>query len=552
MSARPCVGRWRACASLSSWRQHSPVQAVRASQRTAAHGNPWTIPGVLRWGEYAEPDTLNPMLSSLQVPVEISLLWAGYLFDWNDRNQFVPDLATEVPTTENGGISPDGKTITYHLRRGVRWQDGAPFGAEDVIFSWHSVMNPKNNVPNRQGYELISSIEKIDDFTIVVHLRRAYAPFTATFFTMSAFTYPVLPAHLLAKLDNINQAAFNTIPIGTGPFKVAEYRRGQYLKLVANPRYWRGPPKLKEIILTFVGDQNTLITQLRTHELDFATNLSLSLVPDLLDIPGTRVYGIPFTYFTYIGFNTGVAPLDDIRVRRALAFATDRRAIVANVTHGYALAADSDQPPFSWAHAPRLENASYDTTASTRLLDAAGWRMGRDGFRSKAGRRLDLVVVSTAGSTIYRSVEQMLQSQWKAAGVNLIVKNSPDSINYAPAADNGIFASGKFDLMVEGWFNGVDPDDSGMFTCNQASPIGDNYYRFCDPRVDAAERVALSSNREPTRRAAYATVQRVLVEDRPVIFLWFAKRVDVANSDLTGYRAAHAVTTLWNAWEWSI
>jgi peptide/nickel transport system substrate-binding protein len=521
-------------------------------QPGASAGNPWTRPGVLRWGEYTEPDTLNPLLSSLQVTVEESMLWAGYLFEYDDRNEFVPELATRMPTLENGGISADGLRITYHLRPGVRWQDGAPFGADDVIFTWHAVMNPRNDVPGRSGYDLITAIDKLDDHTIVVHLSRPYAPFTATFFTMAAFAYPVLPVHLLGRMSDINRATFNSMPIGTGPFRVVDYRHGQFLKLVANASYWRGPPRLKEIYISFVGDQNTLLTQLRTHEIDLVTNVSLSRVPDLGQIDGITVHGIPFTYFIYVGFNTQAGALSDVRVRRALALATDKRTIVADVTHGYALPADSDQPPFSWAYSPPVEKETFDPRAAGALLDAAGWRIGPDGYRHRGGARLDLVVASTAGATSYRSVEELLQQQWRRVGVQLTIKDAPDSVLYAPAADGGVFARGSFDVMVQGWFNGVDPDDSEMLTCGQRAPVGDNYTRLCDPRLDSAELRALATYRLADRKKDYAEIQRLVTEDRPMLFLWFAKRVDVANTDLRGYRPAHAVTTLWNTWEWSI
>jgi len=536
-----------ACATLG------PIACTHVtSQSNIPSRHLWTQPGLLRWGEYTEPDTLNPVLSSLQVTVEESMLWAGYLFEYDDKNEYVPDLATEMPTLQNGGISRDGLTITYYLRPGVRWQDGAPFGADDVIFSWHAVMNPRNNVQGRAGYDLIRRIDHVDDHTVAVHLSRPFAPFTATFFTMAALTYPVLPKHLLGNLPDINRASYNSMPIGTGPFRVVDYHHGQYLRLDANPLYWRGPPKLKEVYITYVGDQNTLLTQLRTHEIDMVANVSLSRVPDLAGIDGVAVHGIPFTYFTYIGFNTEAAGLRDVLVRRALTLATDRERITKDVTHGYALDADSDQPPFLWAHAVALKQPSFDPAAAMHLLDAAGWRLAGDGYRYKNGNKLELVMASTVGSAAYITTEQILQEEWRRVGVSTIIKNAPDSVLYAPASDHGVFASGTFDVMVNGWFNGVDPDDSQFFMCDQRPPAGDNYRRLCDPRVDAAERRALNSNDREVRRRAYAEIQRYVTEDRSEIFLWFAKRVDVVNTDLKGYKPAHAVTTLWNTWEWSI
>lgn len=514
--------------------------------------NPWTHPGVLRWGMDGEPDNLNPMLSSLQVTVDLSMLWAGYLFNYNDRNEFEPELATVVPTQQNGGISRDGLSITYRLRSGVRWQDGVPFTADDVIYSWRQVLNPKNNVPSRLGYDDVKTIDRVDDRTIVVRLKKPYAPFVATFFTMSALTYPVLPKHLLERYGDLNHVGYNSMPVGTGPFKVVEYSHGEDLRLLANPSYWRGPPKLHEVYLTFVPDQNTLVNEVRSHEVDLVTNLSLTRAPDVKGIDGTQIYAIPFTYFVYLGFNTGSGPASDSRVRRALALGIDRRALLAEVTHGYSLPADSDQPPFLWAHASGLPVLEYDPAAAAKLLDDSGWRTSADGYRYRSGRRLDLVMASSAGSATYKTAEQIIQAHWRALGVNLTVKNLPDSVLYAPESAGGVLAGGKFDVYLNGWFNGVDPDDSPMFECSQVPPLGDNYTRFCDPVIDRAETVALTAYARQDRKRAYDQIQRELAEKTPALFLWFAKRVDVANSDLKGYKPAHAVTTFWNSWQWSI
>jgi len=160
------------------------VACTRVAVRTETGRHPWTIPHVLRITRSSEPDSLNPIVGFEQTDVDISMFWAGYLFNRSDENRFVPELATVVPTTANGGISPDGRTIVYHLRPQVKWQDGAPFGADDIIFSYRSVMNPRNAAPSRSGYERISRIDKVDDHTIAVHLTHPWAHFVDTFFTL--------------------------------------------------------------------------------------------------------------------------------------------------------------------------------------------------------------------------------------------------------------------------------------------------------------------------------------------------------------------------------
>ena len=302
------------------------------------------------------------------------MLWSGYLFNWNDRNEWVPELATEVPSLANGGISKDGLTIAYRLRPGVTWQDGVAFTADDVIFTYEQVMNPRNNVGSRTGYDLITHIQKLDDHTIAVRLRRPYAPFVATFFTMSGSPYSILPKHLLAGLSDLNHAAYNNLPIGTGPFRIVEWHKGSLIRFVANPHYWRGPPRLRAIEYHIIPDDNTILTQLRTHEIDIEYAASQSQAPSLRTIPGTTFALNPFTSFAMLAYNVKDPTLSDVRVRRALAFATDRRAILEKVAHGVPMPADSDQPPWLWAYNPAVARYPFDLSQAGALLDGAGLR----------------------------------------------------------------------------------------------------------------------------------------------------------------------------------
>ena len=515
-------------------------------------GNPWTHHGVLRIGEIFDPDNLNPVLGQQQVDVDLSMLWAGYLFNWSNDNQWVPELATVVPSTENGGISKDGLTITYHLRPGVRWQDGAPFGADDVIFTWHAIMNPDNNIPSRLGYDDIARIDKVDDHTIVVHLHKAYAPFVASFLTMSGTPYAVLPKHLLGGMHDINRAAYNNLPIGTGPFRIVEYRKASIIKFVANPSYWRGPPKLNAIEYHIIPDENTIQTQLASHELDFEYAAPQSQEPTLATIPGLRVTLTPFTSFAMIGLNNQSAILHDARVRRALAYATDKHEIIAKLAHGIPIEADSDQPPWLWAHNGSVVRYPYDTSKAVALLDAAGWRPGPDGIRTRNGVRLTLQAASTAGDTISRAVLALLEQQWKAAGVELTIKNYPTSLLMAAMQVGGILQNGKYDISLFSWINGVDPDDSAFTMCDQWPPQGQNNFRYCDAQLDAAERVALTHYDRATRKEAYDRIQALLAQDEPFIVIWFNRRVSALNTDFKNYKPAHAVTQFWNSWEWEI
>jgi peptide/nickel transport system substrate-binding protein len=517
-----------------------------------AAGNPHTIPGVLRWGLANEPDTLNPLISTSQISVDISMLWAGYLFNWNDLNQWVPELGERVPTLANGDIAPNGLSIVYHLRRGVKWQDGAPFGADDVIYSWQQVMNPHNFVGTRLGYDDIVSIDKRDDATIVVHLRKPFAPFIASFFAMSGTPIPILPKHLLDKYPDLNHVDYNRTPIGTGPFRVVSYEKGRLIRLVANPSYWRGAPTLKEIQISIVPDQNTLLTQLKTGEIDFQYRAPSSQAPSLANIPGTHRYLTPFDQYSQIYLNNQSPILGDVRVRRALAYAVDKKRICAEALHGVYTPADSDQPSFSWAYEPDVVRYPFDIAKANATLDQAGWTMGADGVRVKSGTRLALTITIPTGSVVSTTISAILQEEWRAIGADITIKGVVSPIFFASAGEGGTLQAGKFDVALGSWINGVDPDDSTQYMCGQWPPNGQNVNRFCSAQLDAAEQIALSSFDQNVRKRAYSTVQKIIAQQLPSIIVGFADQQDVANVDFAGYRPAHAATTLWNTWEWSI
>jgi peptide/nickel transport system substrate-binding protein len=512
----------------------------------------WTIPGVLRIAGREDPDNLNILLGTETVDSDLSMFFGGYLFNLNDRNELEPELATRVPTQANGDISRDGLAITYRLRRGVAWQDGAPFTADDVIFTWHAMLNPRNLIVSRFGYDIVRSIDKRGPYTVVIHLRRRFSPFVATFFTMANHSNFILPAHLLAKYPDINRVPYNDRPIGTGPFRIESYEKGSKLVFVANPHYWRGPPKLRRIEWSIVGSDNTMLTLLRSHQIDMFYRAPETMAESLRNIPGTRVSLSPFTRFADIGFNASAPQLRDVRVRQAIAYATDKNALVHKVTHDVDVAGDTDQPPFFWAYDPHARHYAYDPAEARRLLDSAGWRVGPNGIREKDGVPLHLTLVSFTGSGTAQATEELLESQWRQAGIDTGIKNYPSGQLYATRGMGGIEQSGKFDAVFENWANGSDPDDSILVTCAMEPPAGWNIYDFCDARLDAAERIALTSYSRGVRKAAYATVQEIASEELPFMVLWYQRQLDVVSTALKNYRPAHAVTPFWNTWQWEM
>src|SRR6202011_3233841 len=224
----------------------------------------------------------------------------------------------------NGGISADGKTITYHMRRAPKGAGGVPFTGEDVRFSADVVRNPANNEITHVGFDLIDRVDAPDPYTVVFRLKRPHAGFYVNFFG-SAFAQPcILPKHLLGGEKTINEAAYNALPVGIGPFKYASWKRSDSVELVPDPLYFGRKPKLQRVIFKIVPDRNTVMTQLTTHEIDMWALLPAAYYDRARVVPGIKTIRQASYAFNHLDFQLQHAPLDDVTVRRALRLATDR------------------------------------------------------------------------------------------------------------------------------------------------------------------------------------------------------------------------------------
>jgi peptide/nickel transport system substrate-binding protein len=496
-------------------------------------------------------NTLNPILSTSQFEVQAEGFALDPLVATDPEGRDVPILAASVPTLENGGISRDGLTITYRLRHGVVWQDGAPFTSHDVQFTWRAIMNPATAVATRHGYDDVNAVDTPDRYTAVFHLKRRFAPAVHTFFAHSDAPIGIIPAHLLERYPNLNDVPYNSQPIGTGPFRIVRWSRGDRIEYVANDRYFLGKPGLRRIVVHFVADENTVINQMRTHEIDWFVQASPRVYPELRAIPGVDTRLVPFNGVDSIIFNTARAPFSDARLRRAVGLALDKPALVRKVTYDTTLPATEDQPSFIWAFDPSAGTNRRDLPAAKALLESAGWHAGPDGIRVKDGRRLTLTIAFRTDSLTDRNRGVVIASFLRDAGIEVGLKGYTTTLLYAPAGENGILASGNYEAGLLTWYAGVDPDDSTQLLCDQIAPRGYNWSRYCNPEMDAAERTALSHYDRPTRKRAYARVQQILAADAPYVYLWWPRQIESVSSDLQGFRP-NGIVEAWNAYRWRL
>jgi peptide/nickel transport system substrate-binding protein len=488
----------------------------------------------LRLGFSSQFRALNPIYNDGGVGAALNALAFSYLLRPLPDGRLVPDVATAVPTLRNGGIAADGRTITYHLRHGVRWQDGAPLTSADVAFTARAIANPRNTIGSRNPFDRIASVDAPDPYTVRVHLIRADAAVPGLFLTPDC-NAAILPAHLLAHFASLDHAPFNELPIGSGPYRVASWERGSSLRFVSNPTYFGGAPKLAAIELRYSPDTTSTLIQLETGELDGLLVADPSFLGRYEALPGRRVTNVPYVAAYVLGFNTERSLLTGPAMRYALAQAVDRTSLARQTFRGAVTAEDATRGLFSYADDPRAPWPRYDPAAAARALDALGWKRDASGMRRRGDVPLALTLVYTNVSAAYRTAAVILQQQFARLGVRVEPQSFVYSQFYALASDGGPVASGRYDLALINYSTNIDPDQSWLLACRERAPRGYNWSRYCSPRSDALLAASASAFDRGRRIAILQQLQRVIARDVPFLPLFQAREIDVTPLWLHGF-----------------
>jgi peptide/nickel transport system substrate-binding protein len=496
----------------------------------------------LRLAINAEPRSLVPLLAQSIQDNEILRLIYDPLIACDVAGRPVPALAAVVPTRANGGIARDGLTVTYRLRHGVRWHDGNPFTSADVAASFRAVMDPRSIVATRHGYDVVARVETPDPFTVRFRLKRPFAPFVGTVFAESDAPFYLAPAHLL-RGGSLAQSPLNSAPVGTGPFRAVRWARGDRLELAANLSYWQGRPALGRIVVRFMSDENTQLVGLRSGDLDGVIGMSANAAANARGIAHVRIATAPLNAYWGVMMNNGAGHATaDVRVRRALAMAIDTGSFRANVTHGFYTPPIADLPAVLWAADRTLRPVAHDVAAARTLLASAGYGPAHP-------LALDLAILQS--SQTHRVEAVALQSELKPLGVDVRVHAYLPNVFDAPPSQGGVLTRGRYDIAFYGWYAGMDPDDSGQFTCDQRPPNGYDHSFYCSTEMDVAQRAALASDDEHARKRAYARIEALLLRDAPIAFLGSPVAISALRDGVGGF-APSLVTQSANAQKWTL
>ena len=510
----------------------------------------WTTPDTVRIGFYEEPDSLDPVVTTMAFSSDVFQLEFDGLIRYDERGRAVPDLAREIPSYANGGISKDGRTLTYHLMPGARWHDGVPVTADDVIFTWHQIMNPGNITPTRSGYDRIASMDAPDPHTLRVHLTAPYPPAIYLFRDLSVGA--IVPKHALSHEKTLNHASFNARPLGSGPYIFRSWSHGSEMRFDANPHYFHGAPKIPHVVIRFIPDQNTLLAALRAHEIDLDFDVPPSQMPQVRALAGLRVATTSTLHWEHLTFNVARPPLDDRAVRLALCYGMDEAAIFHKVYRDLGRMAPTHfNPDFGWGD-PAIRHYPYDVRKAGALLTAAGWLPGPGGIRRKNGKPLEFALSTVAGVKAREAIEIMLQNEWRAIGAEAIVKNYQAATIFAPFGSGGLLDTGKLDVAIFTWENATpDPDDEAYIAPASVPPAGQNVSFYRNPEIGRLVRAGLATYDVTARRKTYERTQQILIRDVPEYVLDWLPETTVANIDLQGVRPVPVGSDLWNVANWS-
>jgi peptide/nickel transport system substrate-binding protein len=493
-----------------------------------------------------EPDTLNRFSTHILEDIQ-SCIIEGLVTN-DEQMNIVPLLAAELPTPENGGVvmRPDGgMDVTWKLRPGIRWHDGVPFTSADVKFTVEAINSPDYNPESTDGFDRISSVDTPDALTAVVHYREPYAPYQLQ------FVRGALPKHVLEGQDIDRAAGYNRNPLGTGPYKVVEWRTGEYILLERVADYWRGAefPKIGRLQFKFIPNTTTRVNQLASGEAHVVALVPWDKYRELSTVPGLTIHRMMGNSYEHITLNQRrVEAFRDVSVRRALTHAIDRELIVRTILDSLAPVIHGPIQPLSWAFTDSVTTYAFDPDSARALLEAAGWKDANgDGIRERDGKPLAFTLLTQAGFAIRESVSQVVQRQLRDVGVDMKIQLVDGT------AISSLWFEGNFDAMLHWWHMPADPEITLFFASDRTPPAGRNI-NYVDSRE--LDRVLYASDREidhSKRRALLVQAQQILADLAPEIPLYNVTRLDGVPATLHGFKGNPTNTgVFWNVWEWEV
>ena len=475
------------------------------------------------------------------------------------QGQLMPGIATSVPTVQNGLVSADLKTVTFHLRPGLVWTDGQPLDARDVDYSWKLWANPKAAAYNTVFVDNIASADvSSDNLSITFHLKTPMVSFISQW--ADGLAAP-LPAHHFSNMDPaaITKSPDNLNPsVTSGPFMMSESKPGDHYTIVRNPKYYlasQGLPYLDKVVFRIVTDQNTILKDLQAGSIDSSWFLDVSKAlayqqlsdyTTIGDGGGTGTNSYTWEAI-WINFNNKILGRNP-EVRQAMSMAVDQQSLIQVARRGFAGPRCQDHPALQVpGYTASLACPKFDLAAANALLDQHGWVKGAGGVRSKNGQRLEFQYSTTAGN-LWRADDQLInQANFLKIGIKLDIMDYPASTFFGSLLPAGV--PGKYDIAEFAESGSYDPDNSIILTC--AEKGSGNLAFYCSQQMEALQKQQLSTGDTAARKTAFDGINQLEVTDVPFIVEFGAPDLAVYKKGANNYLpSAVGIGSTENIWLW--
>lgn len=466
---------------------------------------------------------LNPLLANDTASATINDQIFNGLVKYDKNIRLVGDLA------ERWDVSQDGKTITFHLRKNVTWHDGVQFTAEDCLFTYKKLIDPKVATPYGSSYMDVAKAEVLDPYTFRVIYREPFSP------ALESWTMGIIPKHLLDGKD-INTDSFNRKPIGTGPYKFTEWITGQKIVLSANDSYFEGRPNIDQYIYRIIPDSSTMFQELLSGGVDM---MGLNPLQYLRKSETRRIrenyrkFRYPANAYTYLGYNLTSPFFSDIAVRRALAFAIDRQSIIEGVLLGIGSPCTGPFSSVSWAYNENVKPYPYDPERAAKMLSDAGWNdTDGDGVRDKNGRPFRFTILTNQGNGERIRAAEIIQQNFKRVGIEAKIRVMEWQA-FLEQIDKH-----SFDAIILGWSMSRDPD---LYDIWHSSKTKKGEYNFIGYKNSEVDKLLVAGRRTfdtESRKRIYHRIHEILSYEQPYAFLYVPDATPIVHKRFKGIEVA--------------
>jgi peptide/nickel transport system substrate-binding protein len=499
-------------------KEHTEDKPQQMSAKPPAYGD------ILVRGEIGDASNLIPLLASDKPSHDVAGLVYNGLVKYDKNMNITGDLA------ESWKISADGLIITFHLRKGVKWHDGRPFTAADVLYTYQVTIDPKTPTAYSGDFLKVKKAEILDDYTFRVTYDQPFAP------ALISWGSAILPRHLLAGKD-ITKSPLKRQPIGTGSYMFKEWVAGQKIVLVSNPNYFEGRPYIDGNITRIIPDTATMFLELRAQGISYM---------DLTPLQYTRQtennlfkkYFNKYRYlgfkYTYLGYNLKNPLFTDKRVRQAISYAINKDEIISGVLLGLGKPATGPYKPGTWAYNGNVKTYQYNPQRAGELLREAGWiDANSDGILEKGGQPFVFEIITNQGNETRQKCAEIIQRQLKEVGINVKIR----ILEWA-AFVNDFINKRRFDAVILGWTITLDPDAYDVWHSSKTAPEELNFMSYKNSEVDELLEKGRGTFNQKERKKYYDRFQEILAEDQPYTFLYVPEELIIISNRFRGIEPA--------------